>query len=79
LYSAPRKYNGFVPLPLSVVSSSLVKIHRSLHRQMLENIVKCPISVTDFQNAVACKCSIENGISDICCFRGVILSPYICS
>ena len=23
--------------------------------------------------------SIENGISDICCFRGVILSPYNCS
>ena len=24
------------------------------------------------------QCSIENGISDICCFRGVILSPYNC-
>jgi len=24
-------------------------------------------------------CSIEKGISDICCFRGVILSPYNCS
>ena len=24
-------------------------------------------------------CSIENGISDICCFRGVILSFYNCS
>ena len=23
--------------------------------------------------------AIENGISDICCFRGVILSPYNCS
>jgi len=32
--------------------------------------------LTDFQNAVA---SIENGISDICCFRGVILSPYNCN
>jgi len=32
--------------------------------------------LTDFQNAVA---SIENGISDIYCFRGVILSPYNCS
>jgi len=40
--------------------------------------------LTDFQNAVACKgylyqCSIKNDISDICCFRGVILSPYNCS
>ena len=25
------------------------------------------------------QCSIENGISDICCFSGVILSPYNCS
>ena len=30
--------------------------------------------LTDFQHAVAV-CSIDNGISDICCFRGVILSP----
>ena len=25
------------------------------------------------------QCSVENGINDICCFSGVILSPYNCS